>query len=53
MSDEKEKKSKNTEKMEELKKELFLEVQKYIDSKLNPVLKYFERKKDYHEMNFL
>ncbi len=50
MSDEKEKKSNN---IEELKKEIVEEVQKYIDSKLNPVLKYFERKKDYHEMNFL
>ncbi len=53
MNNEKDKNSNEQEKTEELKREIIQEVQKYLDSKINPILKYFEKKKDYNEMNYL
>ena len=39
--------------IEEIKCEIIQRIEKYIDLKLQPVMKYFEKKKDFYEMSFL
>lgn len=39
--------------VEEIKREIIQRIEKYIDLKLKPVMKYFEKKKDFYEMSFL
>ena len=39
--------------LDEIKNEILQDLQKYIDLKLKPLMNYFEKKKDYHEMSFL
>jgi len=40
-------------KLDEIKHEIVQNMQRYIDLKLEPVLNYFKKKKDYYEMSFL
>ncbi len=39
--------------LEEIKKEIIQNIEKYIDLKLRPLLNYFKKKKDFNEMSFL
>jgi len=39
--------------LEEMKKELCDELKMYVERIVKPVLKYFEKKRDYHMMSFL
>lgn len=40
-------------KVDEIKNEILQNLQKYIDSKLKPIMNYFEKKRDFYEMSFL
>lgn len=39
--------------LEEIKQEIIQTLEKYIDLKLNPIMSYFEKKKDFYEMSYL
>ncbi|KKN47775.1 hypothetical protein LCGC14_0659410 [marine sediment metagenome] len=39
--------------VEEIKHEITQHIEKYIDLKLKPVLKYFKKKKEFYEMSYL
>ncbi len=39
-------------KLVEIKQELTESMERYIDQKLDPVIKYFKKKKDFYEMSF-
>ena len=51
--DEKEALIMDKKKLTEIKQELTESMEKYIDQKLDPVMKYFKKKKDFYEMSFL
>ncbi len=50
--DEKESLIMDKKKLTEIKQELTESMEKYIDQKLDPVIKYFKKKKDFYEMSF-
>ncbi|MFX1502952.1 MAG: hypothetical protein ACFFDH_18475 [Promethearchaeota archaeon] len=39
--------------IEQIKKEIISSIEQYVDLKLKPVLDYFKKKRDFHEMNYL
>ena len=39
--------------IEEIKQEIIQHIENYIDSKIKPIMNYFEKKKDFYEMSFL
>ena len=39
--------------IEEIKQEIINSIEQYIDLKLKPILNYFKKKKDFHEMSYL
>ncbi len=43
----------NKDQLEEINQVIIQRIEKYIDLKLKPIIKYFEKKKDFYEMNFL
>ncbi len=43
----------NKDQLEEINQVIIQRIEKYIDLRIKPIIKYFEKKKDFYEMNFL